>query len=101
MKLAAHLKEENKTYVMDEPTTGLHGKDIRQLMKLLDKLVDNGNTVIVVEHDPDMIAHADWIVDLGPGGGRDGGRVLFEGTVPQLLECRESYTAGCLRENVR
>lgn len=100
MKLAAHLKEENRIYVMDEPTTGLHGKDIRQLMKLLDRLVDNGNTVIVVEHDPDMIAHADWVIDLGPAGGREGGRVLFEGTIPQLLDCRQSYTAESLREIV-
>ena len=97
MKLAAHLKNKNGIYVMDEPTTGLHGKDIKQLMKLLDCLVDNGNTVIVVEHDPDMIAHSDWIIDIGPSGGREGGQIIFEGTVAQLLECETSYTAEYLR----
>ena len=97
MKLASHLKDRNGIYVMDEPTTGLHGKDIKQLMKLLDRLVDNGNTVIVVEHDPDMIAHADWIIDIGPTGGREGGDVIFEGTVSQLLECETSYTAEYLK----
>ena len=101
MKLAAHLKETNGVYVMDEPTTGLHGKDIRQLMKLLDQLVDHGNTVIVVEHDPDMIAHADWVIDLGPGGGRNGGQIIFEGTVPQLLECETSHTAEYLKKEIR
>ena len=101
MKLAAHLKESGGIYVMDEPTTGLHGQDIKQLMKLLDRLVDNGNTVIVVEHDPDMIAHADWIIDLGPGGGSAGGEVLFEGTVTDLLNHKSSAPAECLRNEIK
>ncbi|MGI6212897.1 MAG: ATP-binding cassette domain-containing protein [Anaerovoracaceae bacterium] len=97
LKLAAHLKSRSGIYVMDEPTTGLHGYDIRQLIKLLDRLVENGNTVIVVEHDPDLICHADWVIDLGPEAGKNGGELLFEGTLADLLKCERSYTAEYLR----
>ncbi|MBQ8151444.1 MAG: ATP-binding cassette domain-containing protein, partial [Firmicutes bacterium] len=79
LKLAAHLKSKEGIYVLDEPAAGLHGKDIALLMKLLDDMVERGNTVIVVEHNPDIICCADWIIDMGPGGGRSGGQVVYEG----------------------
>ena len=98
IKLAAWLKTRAGIYVMDEPTVGLHPADIRKLMALLDELTDRGNTVILVEHDPDVIRRADWIVDMGPGGGRHGGRVLFSGRPAELMECKESATGAYLRE---
>lgn len=97
IKLANHLTSRGAIYAMDEPTTGLHGADIAVLMKLLNHLVDNGNTVIVVEHDLDVIKQSDWVIDLGPEGGKNGGRVLFEGTPEQLLACQHSVTAEYLR----
>lgn len=84
-------------YVLDEPTTGLHMSDVDGLLGLLDRLVDAGSTVVVVEHNLDVVAHADRIIDLGPDGGRDGGRVIFEGTPRELLEVRDSFTSAHLR----
>ncbi|MER6088154.1 excinuclease ABC subunit UvrA [Streptomyces bluensis] len=98
IKLATRLHMRGAVYVLDEPTTGLHMADVEGLLALLDRLVDGGNTVVVVEHNLEVVAHADWIVDLGPGGGRDGGRVMFEGTPEQLLGARDSYTAEHLRQ---
>ena len=80
LKLATHLGEKGGVYVLDEPTTGLHLADVEQLLGLLDRLVDTGKSVIVIEHHQAVMAHADWIIDLGPGAGHDGGRVVFEGT---------------------
>ncbi|MFF9813290.1 ATP-binding cassette domain-containing protein [Streptomyces sp. NPDC014006] len=97
LKLATRLHRTGAVYVLDEPTTGLHMADVNGLLALLDRLVDGGNTVVVVEHDMDVVAHADWVIDLGPDGGRDGGRVLFEGTPRQLLTDRTSVTAEYLR----
>ncbi|RSN64612.1 daunorubicin resistance protein DrrC [Streptomyces sp. WAC 04229] len=97
IKLATRLHRTGAVYVLDEPTTGLHMSDVQGLLALLDRLVDTGNTVVVVEHNLDVVAHADWVVDLGPGGGRDGGRVLFEGTPRDLLAARGSSTAEHLR----
>ncbi|WP_369276389.1 ATP-binding cassette domain-containing protein [Streptomyces sp. R11] len=107
IKLATRLHKEpdgrrNKNgtgavYVLDEPTTGLHMSDVDGLLGLLDRLVDTGNTVVVVEHNLDVVAHADWIIDLGPDGGRDGGRVIFEGTPQQLRKTHGSFTAEHLR----
>ena len=82
LKLAIHMAAPATTYVLDEPTTGLHLADVDQLLALLDRLVDDGNTVIVIEHHQAVMAHADWLVDLGPGAGHDGGRVVFTGTPP-------------------
>jgi excinuclease UvrABC ATPase subunit len=87
---------------MDEPTTGLHMSDITHLLAMIDRLVDGGNTVIVIEHNLDVIRHADWIIDLGPDGGSRGGRVVFEGTPASLAKpgakaTRESITARYLR----
>ncbi|MBR5470929.1 MAG: excinuclease ABC subunit UvrA [Oscillibacter sp.] len=96
IKLASCLHDRSGLYVLDEPTTGLHGTDVDRLMTLLQGLVDRGNTVIVVEHDMDVIAQADWVVDLGPEGGKNGGQVLFEGPPTGLLHCAESATAHYL-----
>ncbi|MEU5166326.1 excinuclease ABC subunit UvrA [Streptomyces mutomycini] len=100
LKLAIHMAEKAATYVLDEPTTGLHMADVDQLLALLDRLVDAGNTVIVIEHHQAVMAHADWIVDLGPGAGHDGGRVVFEGTPADLVADGSTLTAQHLREYV-
>ncbi len=100
MKLATRLHRTGAVYVLDEPTTGLHMSDVEGLLGLLDRLVDTGNTVVVVEHNLDVVARADWIVDLGPDGGRDGGRVVFEGTPRQLLDTAGSFTGNHLRRAV-
>jgi excinuclease UvrABC ATPase subunit len=100
VKLAHRLRETGNVYLFDEPTTGLHMADIGHLLDLLDRLVDGGNTVVVIEHDLDVVKHADWVIDLGPEAGRHGGRVLFEGTPEKLLKDRESYTAEYLRADL-
>jgi excinuclease UvrABC ATPase subunit len=92
LKLATHLGEKGGVYVLDEPTTGLHLADVEQLLGLLDRLVDSGKSVIVIEHHQAVMAHADWIVDLGPGAGHDGGRVVFEGTPADLVAARSTLT---------
>ena len=99
IKLATELcrRSTGKTlYLLDEPTTGLHFDDVAKLMKLLLQLRDQGNTILIIEHNLDVIRLADWIVDLGPGGGDKGGRLVFEGTVPDLKKCRDSFTAKFL-----
>ncbi len=93
LKLATHLADRGGVYVLDEPTTGLHLADVEQLLGLLDRLVDSGKSVIVIEHHQAVMAHADWIIDLGPGAGRDGGRVVFEGT-PEVLVARRAGLTG-------
>ena len=85
LKLATQMGEKGEVYVLDEPTTGLHLADVEQLLGLLDRLVDSGRSVIVIEHHQAVMAHADWIIDLGPGAGHDGGRVVFEGTPAELV----------------
>jgi excinuclease ABC A subunit len=97
IKLATRLHRKGVVYVLDEPTTGLHMADVDGLVGLLDRLVDAGNTVIVVEHNLDVVARADWVIDLGPDGGRDGGRVVFEGTPAELLVAEGSFTGEHLR----
>src|SRR5687767_996987 len=93
LKLATHMGEDGGVYVLDEPTTGLHLADLEQLLGLLDQLVDAGKSVIVIEHHLSVIAHADWIIDLGPGAGHDGGRIVFEGTPADLAAARSTLTA--------
>jgi excinuclease UvrABC ATPase subunit len=97
IKLASELHKKGTIYVMDEPTTGLHMADIDKLLKIIKKLVANNNTVIVIEHNLDIIKHADWVIDLGPEGGAKGGEVLFEGTPNDLTKCENSYTGKYLR----
>ncbi|MFD8394746.1 ATP-binding cassette domain-containing protein [Streptomyces sp. NPDC059680] len=92
LKLATHMADKGGIYVLDEPTTGLHLADVEQLLTLLDRLVDSGKSVIVVEHHQAVMAHADWIIDLGPGAGHDGGRIVFEGTPSDLVEARPTLT---------
>ena len=88
LKLATHMGEKGGVYILDEPTTGLHLADVEQLLSLLDRLVDTGKSVVVIEHHQAVMAHADWIIDLGPGAGHDGGRVVFEGTPADLVAGR-------------
>ncbi len=92
LKLATHMGEDGGVYVLDEPTTGLHLADLEQLLGLLDRLVDAGKSVIVIEHHQAVMAHADWIIDLGPGAGHDGGRIVFEGTPADLVAARSTLT---------
>ncbi|WP_327298593.1 excinuclease ABC subunit UvrA [Streptomyces sp. NBC_01197] len=92
LKLATHMAEKGGVYVLDEPTAGLHLADVEQLLGLLDRLVDSGKSVIVVEHHQAVMAHADWIIDLGPGAGHDGGRIVFEGTPADLVAARSTLT---------
>ncbi len=92
LKLATHMADRGGVYILDEPTTGLHLADVEQLLGLLDRLVDAGTSVIVVEHHQAVMAHADWIIDLGPGAGHDGGRIVFEGTPADLVATRSTLT---------
>ncbi|GAA4056942.1 excinuclease ABC subunit UvrA [Agromyces indicus] len=100
LKLASHMGEQGQVYVLDEPTTGLHLADVEQLLGLLDRLVDSGRSVIVIEHHQAVMAHADWIIDLGPGAGHDGGRVVFEGTPADLVAARSTLTGQHLADYV-
>jgi excinuclease UvrABC ATPase subunit len=92
LKLASHLGEKGSVYVLDEPTTGLHLADLEQLLGLLDRLVEDGKSVVVIAHHQAVMAHADWIIDLGPGAGHDGGRIVFEGTPADLVAARSTLT---------
>ena len=97
IKLASELHKKGSIYIMDEPTTGLHMSDIGHLMQVIDRLVDTGNTVVVIEHNLHVIKNADWIIDMGPEGGSKGGRVIFEGTPKELLKAKQSLTSEYLR----
>ena len=105
VKLATELakKDTGKTlYILDEPTTGLHFEDIRVLLDVLNKLVDKGNTIIVIEHNLDVIKSADYLIDMGPEGGRGGGEVLFAGTPEEMIQAKtKSYTAPFLKAELK
>ena len=92
LKLATRMGEKGGIYILDEPTTGLHLADVEQLLGLLDRLVDAGKSVIVIEHPQAVMAHADWLIDMGPGAGHDGGRIVFEGTPADLVAARWTVT---------
>jgi len=92
LKLATHMAEKGNVYLLDEPTAGLHLADVEQLLGLLDRLVDSGKSVVIIEHHQAVMAHADWIIDLGPGAGHDGGRIVFEGTPADLVAARSTLT---------
>jgi len=97
LKLAKQLQKSGNIYVLDEPTAGLHMADIEKLLLLLNKIVDNENTVLAVEHDLTFIAQSDWIIDLGPEGGDKGGTIVGEGTPQDLMKIKESYTGEALK----
>jgi excinuclease ABC subunit A len=101
IKLAKELSRTDTgrtLYILDEPSTGLHFYDVKLLLKVLDKLVKKGNTLVVIEHNIDIIKFADWIIDLGPEGGDEGGKLLFQGRYDDFLKCKNSYTAEYLRK---
>ncbi|HLR26277.1 MAG TPA: ATP-binding cassette domain-containing protein, partial [Fodinibius sp.] len=100
LKLASELHKSGQIYVLDEPTSGLHMADLERLLSIINRLVDEGNTVIIIEHNLDIIKNADWVIDLGPEGGAAGGQVIFEGTPARLLESQQSITAACLRKSL-
>ena len=97
MKLASQLSRTCCVYVLDEPSSGLHAKDVEVLLGLLRRMVANGNSVVMVEHRLELVAQADWVIDLGPEGGTGGGQVVFEGTPEQLVGCEASKTGAWLR----
>jgi excinuclease UvrABC ATPase subunit len=99
IKLASELHKTGSIYVLDEPTTGLHMSDITHLLAIMNRLVDAGNTVIVIEHNLNVIRNADWIIDMGPEGGSKGGKVMFEGTPRELLHAKHSLTGEYLRKH--
>lgn len=98
VKLASQLHKQGQVYILDEPSIGLHSRDTELLLALLRRLVAGGNTVVMIEHRPEMIAQADWVIDMGPGGGADGGEIVFEGTPAELVRCDKSKTGRFLRE---
>jgi excinuclease UvrABC ATPase subunit len=98
IKIASELHKKGNIYVMDEPSTGLHMADIERLMNIIRNLVSHNNSVIVIEHNPDIIRQADWIIDLGPDGGSKGGEVLFEGIPAGIKNCEKSYTGKFIHE---
>ncbi|HBZ65746.1 MAG TPA: daunorubicin resistance protein DrrC [Bacteroidales bacterium] len=100
LKIASELNHESNIYIMDEPTTGLHLSDTMNFFRIVNRLVENHNTVIIIEHNPDIIRQADWIIDMGPEGGRKGGEILFEGTPEDLVKCPHSYTGHYLTEYI-
>lgn len=98
LKIASELHKESNIYIMDEPTTGLHLSDIENFYRIIKSLVDNNNTVVIIEHNLDIIKYADWVIDMGPEGGKNGGEVLFEGFPEDLVNCDKSYTGKYLKE---
>ena len=101
LRLASKLHKKGEFYVLDEPTSGLHPSDIEKLLSLLQNLVDSGNSVLVIEHNLDVIRNADWVIDLGPEGGDKGGEIIAEGTPEQIMEVEESYTGQYLKSQFR
>jgi excinuclease ABC subunit A len=104
VKLATELSKKdtgNTFYILDEPTTGLHFEDINVLLGVLNRLVDHGNTVLVIEHNLDVIKVADWVIDLGPEGGAGGGTILFEGTPEELVKIKNSHTGKYLAAEIK
>ena len=98
LKIATELKKEGNIYIMDEPTTGLHMSDIDNFYRIVKTLVKNDNTVIIIEHNLDIIKFADWIIDLGPEGGKKGGEVIFQGLPEDLVNCEQSMTGKYLKK---
>ncbi|MEL7453464.1 MAG: ATP-binding cassette domain-containing protein [Pseudomonadota bacterium] len=101
VKLSRELHKSGNIYVLDEPTTGLHVTDVAKIVEIIEKLTDRGNSVIVIEHSLDVIMQADWIIDIGPHGGRDGGELVFEGTPRQMIDEGQTATSKFLRRYVQ
>ncbi len=105
IKLASFLgkgsQHEHTLFIFDEPTTGLHFHDIKKLLQSFDALIEQGNSILVIEHNPDIIKCADWVIDLGPEGGAAGGYIVFEGTPDDLVHCKQSYTGRFLKDKIR
>jgi excinuclease UvrABC ATPase subunit len=101
IKLASELEKSGHLYVLDEPTTGLHLSDIDRLQSLMSRLVDRGSTLLVIEHNLEVIAQADWVIEMGPGAGRNGGQIVFQGTVERLVADDESLTGVHLKRHLR
>lgn len=101
VKLSKELKKNGNVYILDEPTTGLHMTDVRRIINILNELVDNGNTVVVIEHNLDLVSQADWIIDMGPQGGVNGGSLLFEGKPCELIDCSNSFTGMSLQRYLK
>lgn len=99
LKLASHLQKEGQIYILDEPSLGLHIKDNGKLLDVFQSLVNRGNSVIIIEHNPDFIAASDWVIELGPGGGKQGGHMIFEGTPEEMLSA-DTLTAQGLKDGV-
>ena len=104
IKLASFLIKgnihEHSLFIFDEPTTGLHFHDIRKLLNAFDMLIDQGNSILIIEHNSEVIKCADWVIDLGPEGGEDGGHLIFEGTPEDLIHCSKSYTGKYLKQKI-
>ncbi|MEC8604229.1 MAG: excinuclease ABC subunit A, partial [Bacteroidota bacterium] len=104
IKMASFLGQRKTTkktlFIFDEPTTGLHFHDIKTLLKALNALVDNGNHVVIIEHNSEIIKSADWVIDIGPEGGKEGGNIIFEGTPEKLVLCKNSYTGNYLKDKL-
>ena len=98
--LPKYLDKKGNVYVLDEPTTGLHASDVQKVMELLDSLVERGNTVIVIEHNLDVMKQADWLIDVGPDGGTAGGEIVFTGTPKEMAEHGKTITAEYLRKSL-
>ena len=105
VKLASFLSKENEKqstlFIFDEPTTGLHFHDIKKLLEAFDALISRGNSVLIIEHNLEIIKSADWVIDLGPEGGDNGGFIIFEGTPEELINCKDSYTAKYIKEKLK
>lgn len=101
IKLAQALNKRGKIFILDEPTTGLHPSDVSKLMNLFNVLVDKGNTVIIIEHNLDVIKQADYIVDIGPKAGKNGGEVVFQGTPKEMIDNSDSLTANSLNASIK
>ena len=99
LKLASHIQKEGQIYILDEPSLGLHAKDNGKLLELFQKLVERGNSVIIIEHNLEFIAASDWVIELGPGGGKEGGHIIFEGTPEEMIHVN-TLTAKWLREGM-
>lgn len=100
IKLASELENDGQIYVLDEPSTGLHMADIKQLIGVMNRLVEQNSTLIVIEHNLDIICQADWIIDLGPFAGQNGGEIIFTGLPEDLVKCRHSLTGSYLKEYI-